>query len=128
MRSLVAISILMSLPAVAAATTRKVPAGYPTIQAAINASVDGDTVLVAAGTYAEKIDFLGKDITVTSGSGAPVTTIHPPGARWAAVTFKNGARPPRQCCSASRERRHRHGAIRNRSVRRRCIYCLARRR
>ncbi len=27
-----------------------VPAGYPTIQSAMNSSVDGDTILVAPGT------------------------------------------------------------------------------
>jgi hypothetical protein len=45
-------------------TIRRVPQDYPTVQAAIDASVDGDTVLVSAGTYAERIDFLHKDITV----------------------------------------------------------------
>ncbi len=48
------------------ATVRNVPATYSTIQAAINASVDGDTVLVAAGTYPENIVFRGKKIVVTS--------------------------------------------------------------
>ena len=45
---------------------RRVPQDYPTVQAAINASADGDTVLVSAGTYAERTDFLRKDITVES--------------------------------------------------------------
>ena len=35
-----------------------VPADYPTIQAAINASVNGDTVKVAPGVYSENINFL----------------------------------------------------------------------
>jgi len=43
-----------------------VPADYPTIQAAINASDHLDTVIVAPGTYNEAIDFGGKLITLTS--------------------------------------------------------------
>jgi hypothetical protein len=39
---------------------------YTTIQAAINASVNGDVVLVHPGTYLENIDFIGKNITVAS--------------------------------------------------------------
>src|SRR5262245_21540671 len=90
MRSFVVCSaLIVTFPILAHATTRLVPSTYPTIQAAINASVDGDTVLVAPGTYAEKIDFLGKDITVTSSGGSGVTTIHP-SAAGSVVTFKNG--------------------------------------
>lgn len=43
-----------------------VPASYSTIQAAINASVSGDTVLVQPGTYMENINFRGKNILLTS--------------------------------------------------------------
>jgi len=50
----------------AAAETRLVPADYATIQQAINDSNDGDVVIVAPGTYQENINFLGKNIVVTS--------------------------------------------------------------
>lgn len=52
-----------------------VPDDYPTIQGAINAAVDGDTVIVRPGTYVENIDFVGKAITVKSEHGPGVTTI-----------------------------------------------------
>jgi len=50
----------------AQATIIQVPGGQPTIQAGINASVNGDTVLVAPGTYQENIHFRKKGITVAS--------------------------------------------------------------
>ncbi len=59
----------------AAQTTRQVPQQYSTIQGAINASSNGDTVLVSPGTYSENINFNGKAITVQSVSGADVTII-----------------------------------------------------
>lgn len=57
------------------AATIHVPAEYPTIQECIESAVDGDTCLVAPGTYVESIDFLGKAITVRSEAGAEVTAI-----------------------------------------------------
>ncbi len=47
---------------------------YCSIQVAIDASVNGDTVEVASGTYFEAIDFSGKAITLRSSDG-PATTI-----------------------------------------------------
>lgn len=58
----------------AAAATHNVPGDFPTIQAAIDASVDGDTVLVAPGTYPGPFVVLGKSITLTSSAG-PAATI-----------------------------------------------------
>ena len=49
-----------------AATVRRVPAEYPSIQQAITDCNDGDTVLVSPGVYYETINFGGKNITVTS--------------------------------------------------------------
>src|SRR5271168_3437186 len=51
-----------------AQATIHVPGDQPSIQAGIDASSNGDVVLVAPGTYNENIDFKGKAITVTSGA------------------------------------------------------------
>ncbi|HHN93734.1 MAG TPA: DUF5123 domain-containing protein [Anaerolineae bacterium] len=66
-------------------------AAYPTIQSAITAAANGDTVQVAPGTYVENIDFLGKSIQVL-GAGKGVSIIDG-GGQGAVVTFAN-AEPP----------------------------------
>ncbi|NOY65045.1 MAG: hypothetical protein GXO97_06600 [Nitrospirae bacterium] len=66
------------------------PAEYSTIQAAINAASDGDVVLVADGTYSERINYNGKNITVQSLNGAAYTTIQGDGADGPVVTFSSG--------------------------------------
>lgn len=55
------------------AATIHVPANFPTIQKAIDAASNGDTVVVADGSYTgegnKNIDFKGKEITVRSENG-----------------------------------------------------------
>ena len=48
------------------ATIINVPDDYSTIQGGIDASSDGDTVLVQAGTYPQNINYNGKNIVVSS--------------------------------------------------------------
>jgi len=84
-------SLFLSLSLPAVAKTINVPAQQPTIQAGITAASNGDTVLVAAGTYYESINFNGKAITVTSASGPGATVID--GSKTgntATVTFNSG--------------------------------------
>jgi parallel beta-helix repeat protein len=53
---------------------RYVPDGYPTIQNAINASNDGDTIIVKDGTYTASI-VINKAITIQSENGAAATIV-----------------------------------------------------
>ena len=70
------VAILFLLAGRASAqSTINVPADQPTIQAAINTANNGDTVLVAPGTYVENLNFNGKAITVTSSGGPGVTIV-----------------------------------------------------
>jgi hypothetical protein len=87
--ALLTLLLVVALPYTTNAATIHVPADQPTIQAAIDAATNGDTVLVAPGTYHEAINFNGKIITVTSELGAAATTIDA-GGKPAVVTFKSG--------------------------------------
>ena len=56
--------LIFFLISVSWSATITVPTDYSTIQEAINAAVDGDSISVVPGTYYEKINFYGKDIKV----------------------------------------------------------------
>jgi len=74
--SIAGAAVLILLAGSAQANTLKVPSQYPTIQAAIDAATQGDTIRIAAGTYRESLDWEGKDLTV-SGAGAGQSIIDP---------------------------------------------------
>lgn len=71
--------LLLCAPLAVLSATRLVPSQYSTIQSGIDAAEDGDSVLVADGTYSGEgnidIYFFGKAITVLSENGAEYCTI-----------------------------------------------------
>jgi parallel beta-helix repeat protein len=85
---------ITSMPA--SATIINIPDDYPTIQQGIDASADGDTVLVQPGTYVENINFNGHNIVLgslflTMGDTIFVaTTIIDGDLTGRVVTFENG--------------------------------------
>ena len=74
-KTVITLVAVLTIPMLAHSATIIVPDDYPTIQGAIEAAVNGDTVLVKPGTYVENIDFLGKAVTVMSSEGPDVTKI-----------------------------------------------------
>ncbi|MCX6163445.1 MAG: T9SS type A sorting domain-containing protein [Ignavibacteriae bacterium] len=63
--ALIIVSVLIPL-CLLNANILNVPGSYSTIQSAINAAVNGDTILVAPGIYYENINFRGKGILLSS--------------------------------------------------------------
>jgi len=76
----IAMGLFLCLNCALSATTIHIPGDSATIQAGINGAVNGDTVLVADGTYIgdgnRDIDFLGKAIVVMSENGPENTIIN----------------------------------------------------
>jgi len=83
------------------AATIHVPADQPTIQAGIDATVNGDTVLVADGTYTgdgnRDIDFGGKSIVLKSENGSVLTVIDCEGNPG---NVHRGGPPPKVGCAS----------------------------
>ncbi len=63
-----------------------VPGNYDKIQDAIAASLEGDDIVVAPGTYFESLNFLGKAFTLRSSHGPSVTTIDATGLNNSVIT------------------------------------------
>jgi parallel beta-helix repeat protein/predicted outer membrane repeat protein len=77
-------------------TIINIPVDYPTIQQGIDASIDGDTVLVQPGTYVENINFNGHNIVLgslflTTGDTSYIEqTIIDGDSSGSVITFENG--------------------------------------
>jgi hypothetical protein len=66
-----------------------VPSEAPSIFQAVQLAQDGDTILVAPGTYFEQISFQGKAITIASTSGPEVTILDGQGFQSLVAAFQN---------------------------------------
>ncbi len=116
MRALLVAALVLAAPRGAA--TIRVPEDQPTVQAAVGAAKDGDTVLVSPGTYRESVAVAGKSITIASryaqskdpgdvertvidGGGKSVVTVaRGAEARIVGLTLRNGE--DGICCDGGR--------------------------
>ena len=96
-RCAILVIIALLIPIYAPAAEIRVPSHFATIQAAIQASQDGDVIIVQPSTYPENIDFLGKAIVLTSTNPLSPTivanTIIDGGKNGSVVTFNSGEKP-----------------------------------
>lgn len=86
----VAITAALQFGCFAAAGDLHVPSQYGSIQAAIDASSDGDAVIVAPGTYAP-INLGAKRVSIQSSGGRAVTIIDGSGQGVSTVAFGPGS-------------------------------------
>jgi hypothetical protein len=81
MKFLVQTTFAFLFAASAGASELRVPEQYPSIQAAVSASVAGDVVSIADGQYSESIDFGGKQISIAARTSGGAILSSPSEAR-----------------------------------------------
>jgi len=87
-------AVLLVIPTHAPAVEIHVPSEFATIQDAMDASQDGDIIVVQPGTYAENIDYKGKAVILTSTNPLDPTvvtaTILDGNMNGSVITFNSG--------------------------------------
>jgi len=81
-------------PEALAAASRQavtVPGDYPTLQRAIDAVADGTTILVAPGTYAERIELRGRTLHLWGVGGASLTRLVGDGTEGPVACVRGGS-------------------------------------
>ncbi len=64
------LALLFAMPSLAATITVSSSGSYTTIQSAVSAASDGDTISISAGTYSECVDLSGRDLVLVGVSTA----------------------------------------------------------
>ncbi len=78
MKTTVTFGILLAACTTTVADVIHVPSDQPTIQSAIGAATDGDSILIAPGTYREHLDPLGKAIEIRGDGTATEVILESP--------------------------------------------------
>ena len=83
------LALLLADSSLAATLTVSSSGTYTTIQSAVNAASDGDTISVSAGSYGECVDLKGLDLVIT-GASAASTSVDGGGCSAGAFSLTSG--------------------------------------
>jgi MYXO-CTERM domain-containing protein len=83
------LALLLAMPSLAATLTVSASGTYTTIQSAVTAASDGDTISISAGTYIECVDLGGLDL-ILIGASTSSTTVDGGGCSAGAFSMTGG--------------------------------------